>query len=72
MWVKLTSIYDNSIIYVNLDRFDRMYEAEDDDGVQMTKIVAVLSDTEGDRAEVNVKEKPEEVMKLAGVFVPSP
>lgn len=72
MWVKLTNIYDNSIIYVNLDRYDRILRVVGDDDVEATSIVAALSETEDDYSAVRVKETPEEIMRLAGVFVPSP
>lgn len=59
-WVKLTRVYDKQMIYVNLDRFDRIEVLTGEDGKQVTLISTILSVTEEDSVELEVLESPEE------------
>lgn len=66
MWVKLTDAVIGNTVYVNLDRFDKMYEFDDEGSG--TNLVSTISHTEEDYVELHVKETPEEIMKQAGEF----
>lgn len=63
-WVKLTRVYDSKIIYVNLERFDRIEAITGDDGKSMTIISTTLSTTEEDSVEIQVIETPEEIIPV--------
>lgn len=73
MWVKLTRVRNEGQIggpvYVNLDRFDKILRIINEDEEETTLIHATLSKTEDDYFVVEVTETPEEIMRLAGVFM---
>lgn len=58
-WVKLTRAGDRHIIYVNLERFDRIEVLTDEDDKSVTLISTTLSSTEEDAVEIEVLESPE-------------
>lgn len=61
-WVKLTRAYDQQIIYVNLERFDRVEVLTDENNKQVTVLSTTLSVTEEDSVELEVLESPEEFL----------
>lgn len=60
MWVKLTTAPEGKIIFVNMDRFEKI----EGFGDGVTRISALLSETEEDLSAIDVRESPEEIMDL--------
>jgi hypothetical protein len=60
-WVFLTKS-DNSKAWVNIERFDIMYESVDEDGRPCTAIVMIIGEDEYN--EFYVLEKPEEIWDM--------
>ena len=67
-WVKLTKP-DGDPVWVNLDRFDKIFigTAEDEPHQEVTRLLATLSDTEDDYASVDVVEKPDEFVPVTEI-----
>lgn len=63
-WVRLTRVYDQHIIYINLSRFDRIEVLTDEDNKSVTLISTTLSSTEEDSVEIEVVESPEEFLPV--------
>lgn len=72
MWVKLTRAGDaaGETVYVNLDRFDTVFETVDEDDNPVTRISSCLSNEDGDFATIDVMEKPEAFMGPPKMKVP--
>lgn len=70
-WVKLTNAETNEAIYVNLDRFDTVYETSNtENGDRVTRITSTLSATEDDVTVIDVKEPAESFMGPPKMKVP--